>query len=420
MTSYSGFQLWNNIFLITFMSAFINIFFSERVKPNFKNFIICEIAMLVAMYIVISVDLGAGIYLPLIRQLILFGFMTVLTLHLFDAKLIELILCFVWILSVITFTEFIIMPLGVLFTNFNETMFVEKTFLSTEVYILFDIILAISLFIEYKIIKKGLISHVDNKTLINVILVIISFILLSFIQLSNFMSEIKQDLFVLLLVSIFFVLSNCIIIRAIKQIIDQNKKIIMDQSRLDALKNIQVEEEYYQNKQKESEELIKLINVQMEHLGDDGFSMQEIDDKYSRYKQESYCDSEILNCVLKLFNDKYDNLGINVTFNIRTNMKDVLSDFEMVTLFSNILTNAYEALENNKTNKNVSLQVYRVNNMLFIECINDLPEVIVPNNKVVSGEGLNIVRNVLRFLEGQLYALSYENQFKIKIILPVK
>ncbi|MEG0238521.1 MAG: GHKL domain-containing protein [Anaerorhabdus sp.] len=419
MTNYSGFQLWNNIYLITFMSAFINIFFSERVKPNLRNFFICEVVMLLAMYIVICINIGASIYLPLIRQFVLFAIMTALTIRLFKAKVIEFILCFVWILSVISFTEFIIMPLGVLFTNFDEIMFVNKTFLSVEVYIIFDVILTISLFIEHKIIKSGLISQLNTKILSNIILVIISFILLTFIQLSNFMAEIQQDFFVLLFVAIFFVLSNLVLFRTIKQIVNQNKKIIVDQSRLAALKNIQVDKKYYQTKQNESEELIKLINSQMEHLGDESFSMQEIDDKYSSYKQETYCDSEVLNCVLKLFMSMFKNSNVCSTFSIRTKMKDILSDFEMVTLFSNLLTNAYEALEYNTINKTVSLQVYRVNSMLFIECVNDLPEVIIAHKKTVSGEGLSIVKNVLQYLEGELHVMSKDNQFKVKIILPV-
>lgn len=129
----------------------------------------------------------------------------------------------------------------------------------------------------------------------------------------------------------------------------------------------------------------------------------EIQEHYNDFRKMQYSDDIVLNTLLESYAKKYDELNIEYQYKIECSMEHTIEALDMVKLFSNLMDNALEAVQNNTADKRtINLKICKASNLYRLDIENDLPQRQIELNKKVQGEGLRIVQEVLKHYFGSM------------------
>ena len=137
---------------------------------------------------------------------------------------------------------------------------------------------------------------------------------------------------------------------------------------------------------------------------------------------KKYISNKILNLIL---NDKIqlaNQLGIQFKTDIDDVNLDFISDFDMTTIFGNLLDNAIEACKDLENNKTVRVRINQFHNFIIINISNTLNKhPNLHNGKLEttkrghSGIGLSNVRKTVERYNGDLNIYFEDNRFEVNI-----
>lgn len=153
------------------------------------------------------------------------------------------------------------------------------------------------------------------------------------------------------------------------------------------------------------EEILDLRKDMMEALKtiDQDAGKQDLAARYQSYRSDPFSDDVILDVLLRSYADRFTQAGIRYEFAVACPMKGVFSEMDTVKVFSNLLDNAFAAVQDNPEGKrSVRLAVSRSLNICRITETNDLPVTSRSFRKKVHGEGLNILNSIMQARGGSL------------------
>ena len=141
------------------------------------------------------------------------------------------------------------------------------------------------------------------------------------------------------------------------------------------------------------------------------------------------CGNEIINPILNIEASKAKNKNIKTDFNVVVSPKISIEDSDIISLLSNLVDNAIEAIERYKCyDKPVVLKIWEQNNNLFITTKNYAPSNEIDINllstkkedKDSHGFGIKIIKKIVKKYDGYFKFSSINNEFIVDIYLPMK
>jgi hypothetical protein len=153
------------------------------------------------------------------------------------------------------------------------------------------------------------------------------------------------------------------------------------------------------------EEILDLRKDMMEALKtiDEDAGKQDLAARYRSYRSDPFTDDVILDVLLRSYADRFTQAGVQYEFAVHCPMKGVFSEMDTVKVFSNLLDNAFAAVQDNPEGKrSIRLEISRSLNICRIAETNDLPIRTRSIRKKVHGEGLNILNGIMQARGGSL------------------
>jgi hypothetical protein len=153
------------------------------------------------------------------------------------------------------------------------------------------------------------------------------------------------------------------------------------------------------------EEILDLRKDMMEALKtiDEDAGKQDLAARYRSYRSDPFADDVILDVLLRSYADRFTQAGVQYEFAVHCPMKGVFSEMDTVKVFSNLLDNAFAAVQDNPEGKrSIRLEISRSLNICRITETNDLPIRTRSIRKKVHGEGLNILNGIMQARGGSL------------------
>lgn len=210
-------------------------------------------------------------------------------------------------------------------------------------------------------------------------------------------------------------------------------KIQLEQEKADA--------KYYrlENEKNESLEILRHdmnnhLNTMLAMQTDDDLReyITSIMEQYNIKKRTTFSKNNVLNGLISEYTEKCYTENIGFVVDIRPDTIDDIVATDIVALFGNILSNAYEAARNcakSNGSKYIELIVKRKNETIFIKCINScfIPPKII-NGRYISakkdtdkkhGYGMKSIQNIVGKYNGSHFEQfdEQENEFTISIML---
>ena len=210
-------------------------------------------------------------------------------------------------------------------------------------------------------------------------------------------------------------------------------KIQLEQEKADA--------KYYrlENEKNESLEILRHdmnnhLNTMLAMQTDDDLReyITSIMEPYNIKKRTTFSKNNVLNGLISEYTEKCYTENIGFVVDIRPDTIDDIVATDIVALFGNILSNAYEAARNcakSNGSKYIELIVKRKNETIFIKCINScfIPPKII-NGRYISakkdtdkkhGYGMKSIQNIVGKYNGSHFEQfdEQENEFTISIML---
>lgn len=153
------------------------------------------------------------------------------------------------------------------------------------------------------------------------------------------------------------------------------------------------------------EEILDLRKDMMEALKtiDEDAGKQDLAARYRSYRSDPFADDVVLDVLLRSYADRFTQAGVQYEFAVHCPMKGVFSEMDTVKVFSNLLDNAFAAVQDNPEGKrSIRLEISRSLNICRIAETNDLPIRTRSIRKKVHGEGLNILNGIMQARGGSL------------------
>lgn len=154
-----------------------------------------------------------------------------------------------------------------------------------------------------------------------------------------------------------------------------------------------------------------------------------VDDIYvllDSFAEKRYSRNSVLNIIMNDKSTKAKQLDISIDSKIADVNLDMISDIDITTIFSNILDNAIEELENYNDEKIINLRVDKFNNFLVINIsnkINNMPikaeKLFKSTKKNHEGLGLGNVEFVVKKYNGNMKTSFDRGVFKLNIVIPL-
>ena len=242
---------------------------------------------------------------------------------------------------------------------------------------------------------------------------------------------------IVLIISICFVFSDFLILSYLEHIV---KKIKTENNVLLMKKQNELTNQYYQGLKEKNATQQQLIHdfynqIQSITKAYKNNNPQLAENIIKEIKEEhinstiiSYSSSDILNIILY---DKYEKAILNdIDFIIKISPVDLsfISDFEMITLFGNLLDNAIDASLKLNTNRMIELKVYAVNSMLSIIIKNnyDNSPLVHRKGKLIStkehhdGFGITNIEKIIHRKNGFSQIKNKFGLFTYSIVIPIE
>lgn len=316
-------------------------------------------------------------------------------------------------LVVIVSSEIMAILITLAISGFNQQTFENETFFGLNGFLLMDlfnvIFFGIILHFKYKALKK-----VNWKQQIWVLpLIVIQFLwiyILSYYLIYKY--EIHFNLTYLVIISLFLMhLTSFVLIK--KNINYQFRKrqvefeghihdsIYEQISALNQKQNI-LETVYYRIKE----------NIDSLNYNDIIAMKQEI----STIRNTLYCDLPSVNAMLCHFENLCKQNKISYTFSINASLISVMSDYDLNTVLSNLLQNAFEATINSD-NPFIKLDILQKNQLILIRCENCYNQNKKNSTKLIQGNGLKIIEGIVEVRNGTLEKTFKKERFIIEILI---
>lgn len=193
--------------------------------------------------------------------------------------------------------------------------------------------------------------------------------------------------------------------------------------------------EYYRRREETEKEISYLIHDMKNHLqiirsNSDQKEMKqylnEVNDQLENKDLEVYSSRKILQTLL------YDKVKRAAELNIHISIKNsdvafrCFSDFDLVTIFSNMLDNAIEAVNQLEQNRNISLHIRKVKNMIIIHLENpykgnlmkDENGEYLTTKKEHKGLGIQSMKHVAKKYKGDIAIEQKDGIFNMTIVFP--
>lgn len=148
---------------------------------------------------------------------------------------------------------------------------------------------------------------------------------------------------------------------------------------------------------------------------------------YEKVKIKYKTGSDILDIIL---NDKYYVFKTKkIDFKFKSQKVDLsfIKEFDMITIFGNLLDNSIEANESVLGHKWIELFIYKVNNMLIIKNVNPCTNTIIEDkNTIIStknskrGYGISNIKKAVNHYSGDFYISIKDNKCTTLIIVPLE
>ncbi|MDF2672337.1 MAG: hypothetical protein K0R09_602 [Clostridiales bacterium] len=196
--------------------------------------------------------------------------------------------------------------------------------------------------------------------------------------------------------------------------------------------------EYYNTLENKYDSSRKLIHDMKNHLQtiENLYQLQEnekareyTEDMYKMFdklNQRHYTRNRVLNIIINDKVQRAESLGISLNCCIDGVDLEFIKDIDLTIVFSNLLDNAIEGIQNINEGKEILLKIIKFNDFIVINisnCIDIAPisegEEFKSTKKKHSGIGLQNVRMALEKYQGSM-RINYDNKiFKVNIVIPI-
>lgn len=317
-----------------------------------------------------------------------------------------------------------------LLVSFHITITVEVNYILKMMISMLILVLFCIIYRRY--LNKDLTYLFVKDTWIYICVLVLS-IILAIIM----MTQMKAESFIygFIGMAILFVMNLMIL----KNYFVLNERYKMEMVYLQRMNKIQEDEMYYHDLKDKYEGTRKLIHDFKKHLtvicmmaeadGDVNSYIQETTKRLDETQVPISFNHKVLNIVL---NDKIQyarSKGIEVDVKMSLEMTgetlNFIQDFDLVSIFANIMDNAIEALDG-LNEKTMSLYIYNVDKMIHIEEVNRCKnQLIIKNNRYVStkdnhsGLGLSIIKSTVEKYQGILHIQTENDEYHLFISIPL-
>ncbi|MEG0275616.1 MAG: GHKL domain-containing protein [Coprobacillus sp.] len=262
-------------------------------------------------------------------------------------------------------------------------------------------------------------------------------LVLSLVLATIIMTQIRTESFIYGFVSIVILFAINLII--LKNYFLLNERYKMETLYLQRMNKIQEDETYYHDLKDKYEETRKLIHDFKKHLtvismmneakGDVNSYIQETAKRLDATQVPFRCDNRTLDIVL---NDKIHyarskgiEVDVKVSLEVMGDTLNFIQDFDLVSIFANIMDNAIEAMDNSDQ-KTLYLYIYNVDEMIHIEEVNACSnQLITKSDQYIStkenhkGLGLSIIKNAVEKYQGIFTIQIEDNECHLFISIPL-
>lgn len=323
-----------------------------------------------------------------------------------------------------------------LFFEIAQVLWMNQRLFSIIEYVLILGMQVYSYFKIKKLILKYILLDRKHSKRLAIIPIITCFTFLFLIQVSKLYIEISYQLLCLVVTLALLICNVLVLVIINKQIDEEKQRLVLSLVN----QKVELEMKHLKRLQQKYESNRKFMHDVKNHLqvlqnlreSDNSIStkyMEAITDKMKKMELHIECSNKVLEA---LFNEKISNCeeyGIKITYSLKS-LDDFtfINDYDLVTIFSNILDNAIEA-SSNTDKSNIEFHIARHNDILVISLINknssklkfDEKGFILTSKKDKDrhGIGLKNVENCLHTYGGNLEVRTVNDLFELTIILPV-
>lgn len=189
----------------------------------------------------------------------------------------------------------------------------------------------------------------------------------------------------------------------------------MQREKTDAALKREADEELKQHVAYLSKKQTVLEEIYRELTDTSQTDIQSLQDAYTQLasiRNELYSDNVALNALLNYFNGQCERENVTLNIQVRGSFENKLDSYDLNTLLSNLLKNALEA-----SNTWINLSLQSKENLIFIECRNACNRIQKENTKQISGQGMGIVKRIVKQYDGTLNFQKKNQQAQVAISL---
>lgn len=416
MYSLSPLMALNHIVYIWVFFIYFKRIFYFREDRKFVDLIIIGSITLVTIYVVV-LSSEAFRNNILLRQFFQYFIYFVVLRYLVKDKSSTIIVALLIHLCVLVMCESFMFPFGVMLAKFQPTLYSSQEYFQPLTLLFYDILMFSSAVAVPKYVKMVRLDDMSLRMKCSISSIVVMEYLLFLVIVAQYVDVTKLSYIIYVGMVIFTVIGYIILFLLANSMIKQQRlekekeMLILLEEELNLKCNNLIK------KQKDIYYLETLIKEALLTFNAEEKLVEDVEKEYRQLRVFDYSSNPIVNVILKVFQENMQQEEIDIEYHIKGTVPDYLQDLEIVKIFSNILKNALEA-SCNSLEKKVSLSTDERHGLFLIECINSKGEKNFVKEKLVRGEGLSILKEVINKYCGEMLIEDKDVEFRIRIMLP--
>lgn len=333
--------------------------------------------------------------LPYTRMIYSYVTEIVLLLIVKKASIKQILIASAWQLVFSSLSELIAMSMIVCFNDFDLQKIGTEVNIAVPTSILNDLIFMLEVEIYFHFGTKHRLGKYNNFFMI-IILLLCYQTMTAYLMIYQILNSKPHTLLIVSSIILVIILDLAMI-----KIVLQTYQSMKDEKlfSMEAKINQQMQEQFamlFDKQQVMKEiyhEIVRKQDLQADDLASYKFELQEIRNKL-------YCDDPVINAMLNHYNNLCENGEIAFMVEVRGTLKAQINEYDMNTLISNILQNAYEECNGNEQMW-IKIKIFKQDKLLLIRCQNSLnPKKQPLKHKKISGQGKKIIQAIVAKYQG--------------------
>lgn len=307
--------------------------------------------------------------------------------------------------------EIMVMLFTLLMNQFDANLYQNGFYMSFSAVIYLDIFTLFVFYIALFFLKKQRINLSSDYSVI-VGLMFVSQFIWSYLLSYKLVYYKEPSFFLIVEAIVILLLSDLAIFLVVKKIIKWNKERIMAETEQNNNQELLKHFTVLTGKQFVLEEIfneLSFLDSQVNSLIDYHGQLKSIRDYL-------FCENPYVNALLNYYQNECDKKHIEFIVSIKSNLIEDADSYEINTILSNILKNALDSAEF-CIQPYIQLQIVEKEGLLILRCINSICAKKKKTKKKISGQGLQIIQEIVKKQKGHYNLELKEDKAIIDIMM---